>query len=220
MGSKKISFITSVNDDELYNECLRYIFSLNIPDGYEIETICMRNTKSMTSAYNEGMNHTNAKYKVYLHQDTYIINKNFIYEILDIFNNSDIGMIGLIGADEMPINGIWWDSISRYGSVYESSGGKIDLLSFKEIVHKYKSVKAIDGLIMITQYDLPWRDDIFDGWHFYDISQCFEFLNKGYSVVIPKQDEVWCIHDCGIANIENGYEKYRQRFLSEYGIIK
>ena len=39
--------------------------------------------------------------------------------------------------------------------------------------------------------------DLFDGWDFYDISQCQEFRRTGYKVVVPKQEEAWCIHDDG-----------------------
>lgn len=217
MNNKKIAFITCVNNDELYKECLRYIFNLNIPEGYEIETIDIREAKSMTSAYNAAMLSTDAKYKVYLHQDTFIVNKNFIYEILRIFNNNTkIGMIGVSGAAAIPTSAIWWEAIKKYGAVYESHTGKLELLSFNNILEDYKEVKAIDGLIMITQYDLNWREDIFDGWHFYDVSQCVEFYMNGYYVVVPKQDKVWCIHDCGMVNTKNGYEEYRKKFLDEY----
>ena len=66
---------------------------------------------------------------------------------------------------------------------------------------------AIDGLFMATQYDLPWRADLFHGWHFYDISQSREFINAGYKVVIPYQQEPWVIHDCGRKELgENFYD--------------
>lgn len=34
------------------------------------------------------MRESDDKYKVYLHQDTFIINKNFIYDIIDIFKKT------------------------------------------------------------------------------------------------------------------------------------
>ena len=30
-------------------------------------------------------------------------------------------------------------------------------------------VEGVDGLLMATQYDIPWREDLFDGWDFYDL---------------------------------------------------
>lgn len=217
MNDKKICFMTCVNDDRQYEECLLYINNLNIPEGYEIDVISIKEAESMTSGYNAAMQDTDAKYKVYLHQDTYIVNKNFIYDVLNIFNSDEkIGMIGVAGAKTIPTNGIWWESIHKYGQVYENHTGKMELLAFSEVENDYEEVKAIDGLIMITQYDIPWRKDIFDGWHFYDVSQSVEFTLAGYKVIVPKQRETWCIHDCGLVNMRNGYEDHRKKFLNEY----
>lgn len=217
MNNKKIAFITCVNDDGMYEECLRYIRNLKIPNGYEIDVISIKEADSITSAYNNAMNSTDAKYKVYLHQDTLIINKNFIGDIIKIFSlDENIGMIGLTGAKTIPINAKWWESNKKYGKVYESHTGSMELLSFEEIYGECEEVKAIDGFIMITQYDIPWREDIFTGWHFYDISQSVEFDLVEYKVVIPKQECSWCIHECGINDMKDEYNKYRITFLNEY----
>jgi hypothetical protein len=216
MNNKKICFITTVNDELAYEECLFYIKNLNIPDGYDIEAIGIRNSYCMTHAYNKAMKDTDAKYKIYIHQDTLIINKNFIYDILNVFDDDEVGMIGVCGAKQIPTNGIWWESKNKVGKVYDSHTGKMRLSKFNQTDASYESVQVIDGLIMITQYDIEWREDLFDGWHFYDISQSIEFYRYGYKVAIPKQIEPWCIHDSGVANILNGYEKYRQIFLEEY----
>ncbi|NYE56885.1 glycosyltransferase [Carboxydothermus ferrireducens] len=217
--NRKVCFITCVNNEELYDKCLKYISNLHIPEGYEVEIKAIKGAKSMASGYNEGMLSSDAKYKVYLHQDTFIINKNFIHEIIKVFNKDEaIGMIGVIGSKTIPSNGIWWHSSEKYGKVYESHTGKMELLAFNEVEGDFEEVKAVDGLIMITQYDIPWREDLFTGWHFYDISQCMEFAKRGYKIVIPKQTKPWCVHDCGIIEIKNDYEKYRKVFLDEYSL--
>ena len=217
MNNKKIAFITCVNDDILYEECLRYISNLVIPEGYEIDTIAIKEATSMTSGYNEAMKSTDAKYKVYLHQDTFIINKNFINDIISIFKLDDsIGIIGMVGSKNIPNNAIWWEASKKYGKVYESHTGNIKILSFDEGDYVYEEVKAIDGLIMITQQDMFWREDLFEGWHFYDISQCLEFILAGYKVIVPDQKTPWCIHDCGLVNIKNGYDKYKEVLLQNY----
>lgn len=215
-NTQKISFISSINDEEMYNKAIYYIKKLEVPKGYEIELISIKNAQSMTSAYNDAMHRTDAKYKVYMHQDVFITNPNFIIDILDIFqNNKKVGMIGVVGAKNVPRNGIWWEDPIKYGKVFESHTGKMELLKFREVDKKYESVSLIDGLIMITQYDIPWRDDIFDDWHFYDVSQSLEFKNAGFEVVIPKQLSPWCIHDCGIVSTNN-YETYRKIFVNKY----
>lgn len=97
-----MDFIICVNDEYWYSECKKYIQELRIPDGMNIHIIPVWNAQSMCQGYNIGMKQGNAKYKVYLHQDTFIINLDFITDVLHIFeDNSNIGIIGLIGADEI-----------------------------------------------------------------------------------------------------------------------
>ncbi|WP_051870807.1 glycosyltransferase [Geobacillus vulcani] len=217
MNDKKVAFIYCVNNRQMYEESVRYVRSLHVPEGYEIEIISIEGAKSITSGYNEAMKRTDAKYKVYLHQDVFIVNKNFIFDIIALFDeNKQIGIIGTIGAKKIPTSGIWWEAEKKYGKVFDSHSGTLSILAFQDIEHKYETVEAVDGLLMATQYDIRWREDIFDGWHFYDLSHCVEYLKKGYLIVVPKQSIPWCIHDCGIVNIRNGYERYRNLFLDEY----
>ena len=77
MDQNKICFIICVNDDLFFQECVNYIHWLEVPEGMEVEVLEIREAKSMTSGYNEGMSSSNAKYKVYMHQDVFIINKYF-----------------------------------------------------------------------------------------------------------------------------------------------
>lgn len=216
MDNKKICFITAVNNERAYEECLFYIKNLDIPEGYDIEAIAIRNSYSMTNTYNKAMKDSDAKYKIYIHQDTLIINKNFIHDMLELFKNNKIGMIGVCGTKKIPTNGVWWESNNKLGKVYDSHTGEMKLLEFNKINEMYENVQAIDGLIIATQYDIEWREDLFDGWHFYDTSQCVEFNKAGYEVVVANQIKPWCIHDSGVANTANGYDKYREIFLGEY----
>lgn len=217
MKENKITFITCVNNEDSYKKSLSYIKKLQVPECMEIEIIAIRDAKSMTSAYNEAMQKSDSKYKVYLHQDVYIQNTNFIIDILNVFKRDiKIGLMGMVGAKIIPVSGIWWQDHWKVGKVYDSHKGVVELLNFSEINDLYTEVKGIDGLIMITQYDLPWREDIFDGWHFYDISQSLEFIRKEFKVVVPNQHTAWCIHDCGYVNTTNGFEESRNKFLDNY----
>ncbi|MBP2629034.1 MAG: glycosyl transferase, group 2 family [Firmicutes bacterium] len=218
MKKTEICFIICSNNVDLCKKAQGYIRKLIIPEGFNITCVVVNNANSITSAYNDAMNSSEAKFKVYLHQDTFIINVNFINDIIAVFNKyPQIGMIGLAGAKKIASNGVWWKSVQKYGKVLESSvTGRIELLSFDEVYNDFENVEAIDGFIMITQYDVRWREELFNGWHFYDISQSIEFLRAGYEVCIPRQNSPWCIHACGAVNLEKSYEKYRNIFLKEY----
>ena len=73
MDNRKIAFIICVNNNRLYREAEIYIRNLNVPEGFKIEIIPIFNAESMTSGYNSVMKRNNAKYKVYLHQDLFIM---------------------------------------------------------------------------------------------------------------------------------------------------
>lgn len=218
VNPKKVAFISCVNNADKYKTALQHIHSLKIPEGYEIDIITIENAKSLTSGYNEGMRKSDAKYKVYLHQDTYILNQQFIYDILSLFEKyPNLGMLGMVGAKTIP-NGVWWNSKLVFGAVYYTPKGKknIGILANRPVIGDYEDVLVIDGLMIITQYDLPWREDLFSGWHFYDVSQSLEFKKAGFAVGVPKQDLPWCIHATGTMNL-TGYEENRKVFVEHYG---
>ncbi len=214
MDSKKICFIICTNDSQYEAEATYFISRLNIPDGYSIDLLSIWEAASMASGYNEGMSASDAKYKVYLHQDTMIIEKDFISKMLNIFEEESIGMIGMVGSVSLPDDYVMWHG-DRVGHLYCCNVSRMDDWLLGDIHGKYQEVAAIDGLLMATQYDIPWRDDIFDKWDFYDVSQSIEFKNAGYKVVVPNMPKPWCIHDAGFMNLTNYYEE-RDKFIKTY----
>ena len=73
MNEKKICFIMCVNNDAYEQEQMRYLNRLVVPEGYEMDILSVRDALSMTSGYNEGMRVSDAKYKIYMHQDVFIV---------------------------------------------------------------------------------------------------------------------------------------------------
>jgi hypothetical protein len=205
-----------VNDELYEEECIRYIKRLHVPEEYEVQQLSVLGAKSMADGYNEAMQQTDAKYKVFLHQDVFIVYKNFIRDLLWIFDqDKEIGMIGMVGSPVMPAEGVMWAD-DRIGSLFTSNIKQAGPALIGQVKMPYEQVEAIDGLLMATQADLPWREDIFDGWDFYDVSQSMEFRKKGYKVVVPHMEIPWCLHDDGYVNLER-YFKWRDVFLKEYG---
>lgn len=216
MNTNEVAFIICVSDVNYYNECVKYIEDLIVPEGYCVDIIAVEEAESMTMGYNAGMQASDAKYKVYLHQDTYILNRNFIYDILRIFQKNEmIGMIGVIGSRSLPANAncyLAWN----IGKIMAYDGSSlIDGDLAQNPACEYIRVEAVDGLIMITQHDILWREDILDGWDFYDVSQSLEMRRMGYQVVVPYQEKAWCYHDCGVSNLKD-YDFYRQKMIAEY----
>lgn len=212
----KICFIICTNDKQQLQECMMYLSLLHVPEGYQTDIITVAEASSMTSGYNEAMRSSDAKYKIYLHQDTFIVEAFFLDYLLKLFKkDSKIGMIGIVGAEKLSKDGVMWHE-QRCGNFY-----RLDELAksgFDNITHLkrgYKEVEVVDGLLMATQYDLPWREDVFRGFDFYDVSQCMEFRRAGYTIAVPAQKTNWVIHACGAPAFWH-YNENREILLWEY----
>lgn len=219
--NNKICFIYCSNNDQILIQSLLALNTLHIPPGFTWEYRVLKNASCITQAYNDGINSTNAKYKVYLHQDIIIINKNFLFDILTLFTKYPaLGMMGVVGSKTLlPTDYNWVNSSSPYGKLYWGPNiNSLELLRWNEVTPDIELMQVVDGILMVTQYDLPWRADILRGWHFYDMAQCLEFARVGWAVGIPRQVEPWCWHLSHLMT-GAGYDSERQIFLQHYGPI-
>jgi hypothetical protein len=215
MNERKFAFIMCSNNEQYAREAQHYIERLTVPKGYTSELLIVNEAPSMTAGYNEAMQGSDAKYKIYLHQDVMLVEQDFLNRLLSIFADEKVGMVGMVGSPRLPENGVMWYG-DRIGSIYSCSGYGMLKCDFEgEVEAPYQRVEAVDGLLMATQYDVPWREDLFTGWDFYDISQCEEFRKRGYDIVVPRMTKPWCIHDDGAVNLTRYFET-RKIFLKEY----
>lgn len=51
IDDKKIAFITCVNDEIQYAECRFYLDRLRIPEGYQVDRICIKEAPSLAAGY-------------------------------------------------------------------------------------------------------------------------------------------------------------------------
>lgn len=216
MNKKQIAFIICVNNDIYFEECKYYIDRLLKPAGYSIDIIAIREADSMCPAYNAGMQSSDAKYKIYMHQDVMIRDVHFLESIIKLFTeNEKVGMIGMIGGTRMPKTGVTY----RAWNVGMVDCRDPDMVYFmagaKDMKREDTIVEAVDGLLIATQYDVPWREDLFTHFDFYDVSQSFEMRKAGYEILIPYQKKPWVIHDSSFAKLTY-YDEARKICLKEY----
>lgn len=216
------AFVICTNDHDELSEARWYIDRLNIPNSCKVHVLEIDGAKSMCDGYNEGMEYANslgAKYKIYMHQDVRVINRNLLYELIKLFSDQSVGLVGMVGAKELPEDGVMWNK-PQFGNIIESRVLRTIDYQQDNVLEKYPDTKPVeasmvDGCFMATQYDIEWRSDIFDGWDFYDASQSMEFRKKGYNILIPYMETPWIYHDFGVPSMGN-YDHYKEIFVNEY----
>ncbi len=196
MDTNEIAFIICKNDTSWFEECVRYIHDLYIPEGYTADILSIEDAETVPLAYNAALESSKAKYKIYLREDTFILHRDLIPDILNIFNeDSSIGMIGMVGCQKVSTGEggkQHWDM----GRVYVDDGACVrdcDLRSGQNEKARYAFAEAIDGFLMATQYDLKWKEELVEGGA-YGVSHSLSMLASGKRIVIPWQEEPWCYH--------------------------
>lgn len=220
MNPYKFCFIICANNNLLLEEAIHYINHLQVPVGYEIDLLTISDAVSMTAGYNEAMAASDAKYKIYMHQDVFILNKNILSDLLAIFqSDSQIRMIGMVGYDTVSPDGIMWHA-KRYGNLYQSKPEYLypDLADYRYSLAKdnFSYVAEIDGFLMATSSDLAWNTEQLTGWDFYDAFQSISFLLHGYKIAVPAQRYPWCMHDDNKFPNLYHYNHYRHIFMRTY----
>ena len=111
LDTSKICFITNVSQEKQYENCVSYIRRLTVPVGMTVEFRAIRDAKSMCEGYARAQSSSDAKYKIYLHQDVMITDENFLYTLISTFqSNASYGIAGLVGVYNLPQNAVWWTS--------------------------------------------------------------------------------------------------------------
>ena len=218
---QEFAFIYCTNNPTLNEEKKKYIDRLSVPKGCLVSYIDVIDAPSMCAGYNAAMRTSKAKYKIYLHQDVYLLNRWFLFQLLEIFGEDEqIGMIGMVGTPRLADCAIMWTGEvvgSQYLPEEDADVWKEEKREIRgDAPCDWEQVQAVDGFLMVTSKDLPWREDLFDGFDFYDVSQCMEFRKAGYQIVVPGQEVPWCVHDDGRILTLYQYNRYRKIFLREY----
>lgn len=220
MNDHKFAIIICTNNKLLLNECIHYINHLNIPKGHELELLTIDDATCITAAYNEAMNASDAKYKIYMHQDVLLLNQNILSNLLEIFDDDpQIGLVGMVGYDCVSTDGIMWHT-KRTGNLYMhhpdyTYPSRNDYrYSLKQ--DGYTMVAEIDGFFMATCHDFPWDNESLKGWDFYDAFQSMHFLMEGYKIAVPVQTHPWCLHDDNLVLGLSQYDYYRKIFIETY----
>lgn len=222
MNDSKITFIICYNEEAYLSECIAYIEELYLPAGFEMDYLTIEGADSIAEGYNTGMNASDAKYKIYLHQDVFILNRNLLNDLLAIFKSDlSIGLVGLTGGyEKIAGDAIRWNAGEACGKNYDASNQEerdnhAEKYFYDVNMDGYRQVAVVDGCFMATSVDVEWDEAVISGWSFYEMYHCIAMIQAGFKVVVPQQRLPWILHD-SIGPINSGYNKGRRQFIAEY----
>lgn len=142
---------------------------------------------SLTEIYNIGLKEAKNEIIVFMHDDLILETANITPKIVKLFEkHPEYGIIGVAGTDKLT-SGRWWDSRDNmFGVVGHLHEGKrhVNHYSKGSFVDVLKRVVVVDGLFfMVDRRRLKKHfNEEFKGFHFYDISFCFENFKEGVKI--------------------------------------
>lgn len=191
MDARKLEIIIHTTDAAACRRLIQSLEIVDVPENFSVEVQPVTGDEKYF-AYETAMRSSDAKYKIYLDEHVVITDTNFLHELLKIFRDGSIGVIGTSGAIELSTHGVSLTSAKRTDKNFRGE------------------VEVVDGFFFATQYDLPWRCDLFADNFFGGQAQSVEFRRAGYKVVIGGD---WISYRGENFTLD---EASRKKFLDEY----
>ena len=190
MNDKKIAVIAQ-RIGAGHSAMRAHLGEIDVPQGYEVELIEVPSGGAVAATYQHAMETSDAKYKVYLSSGSILLRPSFFHDMLQLFvQDPSIGVMGLVGTEQLSTTGMLENSAFLKGKFLFSDGNHFDGVNIEKTS---EDVMVVGDYLIATQYDIPWRKDLFHTNCLWAEAQCIEFKRKGYRVVVPKQEEAWLL---------------------------
>jgi len=178
----------------------------------------INNGESLTKAYNRGLKMATNKIVVFCHDDLTIETKQWGTKLVKLFErNKEYGIIGIAGTKFMSETGQWWTNPRKmYGRVQHTHEGKTWLSSYSDdLGQALEETVIVDGLFFAVNKDVVKKEfnEDFEGFHFYDVSYCFDNFLEGVKVGVTT---VIRVNHQSIGMVNEQWEENRKQFAETY----
>lgn len=184
-----ISIIICSINEALFENIKKNIAQTIGSTAYEIIQIDNNQEKlSICSAYNKGALMAKYDQLLFLHEDIHITTLDWGAELLRLFTDESVGMVGLAGSTQCiaPIGGWWMYPVScqRVQMIQPDANRNLQLL-YKNPNHlPIDNVVLLDGVFLAISKqrfaDIGMFNTILQGFHGYDTDISLRSYNLGY----------------------------------------
>ena len=213
-----ITFVCSSREPK--EEFKNHIIKMCGLDKKKIEFLHYKNNGefSLTQIYNKGLKEAKYNTIIFLHDDLTIETKQFGPKLLKQFEkNPEYGIIGVAGSKLLGENFVWWEDRSKmYGRVQHTHEGNSWLSAYSEdLGQELEEVVVVDGVFFAvdkTKLKVEFNESV-EGFHFYDVTFCFENHLKGVKVGVST---VVRVNHKSIGMTNESWESNRQQFSETF----
>jgi glycosyltransferase involved in cell wall biosynthesis len=185
----------------------------------KIEVIeIINNGESLTKSYNRGLEQASNDIVVFCHDDITLETKQWGKKLLKLYSeNEDYSILGVAGTKNLSSSGRWWDDKkAMYGRVKHTHEGKSWLSTYSpDQNNRIEEVVVVDGVFFSVRKSGIKKnfDESVEGFHFYDVSFCFQNRLEGVKVGVHTNIRV---NHQSIGMTNEQWEKNRTTFANKY----
>jgi hypothetical protein len=178
----------------------------------------INNGESLTTAYNRGLEQASNDIVVFCHDDITLETKQWGKKLLKLYKeNEDYSILGVAGTKNMSDSGRWWDDKkAMYGRVKHTHEGKTWLSAYSpDQVNRVEEVLLVDGVFFSVRKSGLKKtfDESVEGFHFYDVTFCFQNRLEGVKVGVHTNIRV---NHQSIGMTNDQWEANRVKFAEDY----
>ena len=174
------------------NSKLDESFSNNIDKtvGVIYELICIDNSKnsySIASAYEEGIQKSKFPYLIFVHEDVFFHTQDWGKKVIEHLQDPKTGILGLAGGDLATVVPAGWWSLNPIENIIQSDQTKRNPTqyncSFPDNNHALRSVVLLDGVLLCMRRNLFNHikfDESLSGFHSYDYDISIQSIVAGF----------------------------------------
>ena len=212
---RKIAVLARKTDQARYDFCMFSLQNAGWPAGYAVEYFTIDAVRPYAAQVNKVLAVTDAKYKIYINDDVCLVRKQAIEEMLAIFQDESIGMLGVVGSQSLPVGGNLMDSPYKRGVIYLPAEGDVSEMRFGDAAGDVVDVRCLLPSFFATQRDFSWDECDYKRQYYAVLAHCRAMEISGGRVVVPLPAEVWCAYQVKEVSFDAD-EGERKRFLAAY----
>lgn len=175
--NNRIAIIIAISNINNKYHITKILKNILVPSPYSVEVIFI-NEINVAKAYNTGLNKTTADYKLYIREDVFFLETEFLSRLTYMIPTYEHRFaIGCLGS-YLTSDGNYAKKNKLYGSYKYRSNDKIEHSNARNVLYRQK-VHILDSSILFTNSNIKWDECV--GNIFYMAAYCCKLRNEDVS---------------------------------------